>query len=388
MRASFLTAVLLLAGLAGCGSGGGGDGKPSRVEDEKAVRAAADAFGAAARSRDTKRMCDLIGPRTRERLARLAAAAPGPQTCVSLLEQSLVARPYSAPKLLTGATGERIDRVRVRGARARASGAGSSLPLRRDGKRWRIELIDLPRVAYAYDASIACSEVERRNAVTALPAATKAGIVAALRRDGLRFRRLRAALAKLRPPRALRARHRAMLRDLAEYGGTAARTAKRADAGELDPLLRRATTKLNRLTNSINRRARRSGVACLGEEVLSPEAGRFYADAEALCRPARQKLRGLPRPTTRSATIAYYRRLASIEEETLRQLRGLEPPPSYRRLYRATLERASDSTEALRDAAVNGERGGTAAAQLERGYLTDISADYGFQRVGVPACSM
>jgi hypothetical protein len=96
----------------------------------------------------------------------------------------------------------------------------------------------------------------------------------------------------------------------------------------------------------------------------------------------------MPKPTTRAGAIAYFRRLASMHEAVVRRLRSVDPPPSYARLLRATLERARASSEALRDAAVTAERGGSGTALVERGYLLSVTAAFGYNRMGISRCAL
>ena len=128
-----------------------------------------------------------------------------------------------------------------------------------------------------------------------------------------------------------------------------------------------------------------AGCAGGGDERLSREE--FVAQATAICTRAEERLVELEQPDTVEELGAYARQARAITDESVSNLRELEPPEELEDGFERYLARGADVVELLGDLEAAAEAGDEAEARrLARELVESADAEEAARAAGIPAC--
>jgi hypothetical protein len=186
----WLVLAALLA-LAACGGGG----------EDKEVRESLNRFLSETERGDGDDICEAVTPETRRMIDALGRGRHGPGgDCERAIDERLVdfSGGIKAEHLAEiEKAGVDIDRDR---AQVDVDGDGGSLPLRKVGGRWLVDLAKFPEHGYGLAASSTCTDATVSAQRAPLPAATRAGIAREADRSAAALDRLARTLEGVDPP--------------------------------------------------------------------------------------------------------------------------------------------------------------------------------------------
>ena len=126
-----------------------------------------------------------------------------------------------------------------------------------------------------------------------------------------------------------------------------------------------------------------TAAACSG----GPSKEEFIAEADAICAAAEERARDLEPPTDEAGFVDFASKLAGISEQSLADLRELEPPDGDEEAVEELFGTIDDANDALVNAIEKRSSGENPAADYQEALefsedASDLAQDYGFDRCG------
>lgn len=357
-----LVALTCLAVLAGCGGGEGREVKDVLTQ-----------FVGAYEDGDADAYCALLTPETLRLVGIAAEGRYGAEgDCVRWAEENGIAGSDTSAPSDQAIRGVKAADVDIEGDVARVKGPDEDerLPLRRIDGDWRIDLANSPLHEYGLRGTATCTQQTLDLAEQPLPAPTREGIAKAADRRAANVAALLRTLERAGAPAGKDAEHREVARELRRWVAAWRRSA-RAMRGFRSPLeaFNAAMATEAKGIRRVNDEVSDLGVGCLGDLATLEEASDVAEQAGRACARARRQV----------GRVRSNAAIGRIGREVAAQLRRLEPPRRYRRLYGATIAAF---------ARVYGSIGAaTRPKQVERLELLALRASIGFVRIGLPRCA-